>query len=301
MRSFTDVAAARCNPSLGPRGVCSFMQRIPRFSQRSLDTLYRRAGLLLRRFVLNRFVRAKHTRVVRLGGRPYKRVTLPDSHVASAVARNLMPFRDSGVFPRLIAIEDNELVLEFVAGTELTEPIDRALVDRFVGFFSVIYSVDRKRVKLSETDFERELRENLDFLQDVSILSRQLRRDLAASQERITPNEVWVGYDYLDPLLKNFILTNDDRLVAVDVEDLCPDRLIGGGVAKSVLRAFPADREQLLDGLASRANLELRPEMPFIELHFLAQWTQCAFLKGSEKLIDASLFESHRTAAIETL
>ncbi len=275
------------------------MQRIPRFSQRSLYTLYRRAGVLLRRFVFNRFVRVKHARVVQLGGHPYKRISLPDSHVASAVARNLLPFRDSGLFPTLIAMEDNELLLEFVAGEELPEPIDGSCVDRFIGFFSVIYNVDRRRVKLSETDFERELRENLDFLVDVSILSTELRRELTASLNRITPNEVWVGYDFLDPLPKNFILSEHDRLVAIDVEDLYPNRLIGGGIAKSILRAFPAERERILDGLASHANLELRPEMPFIELHFLAHWTKRAFLKGSEKLIDASLFESHRAANIK--
>ena len=100
----------------------------------------------------------------------------------------------------------------------------------------------------------------------------------------------------MDPLPKNFILTDDDRLVAIDVEDLRPAQLIGGGIAKSALRALPVHREQLLDGLASRANLDLRPAMPFIELHFLARWTKRAFLKGSEKLIDASLFESHRRA-----
>lgn len=269
------------------------MERIPRFSQRSLYTLYRRAGVLLRRFAFNRFVRAKNARVVRMGGRPYKRVTLPDSYVASVVAHNLLPFRDSGLFPRLIAVEDNELLLEFVAGTTLPESLDASFIERYVGFFSVLYNMDRERVKLSETDFERELKEDLDFLVDVSILSPRVRRDLEVHLERITPNEVWVGYDFLDPLPKNFVLTDDDRLVAIDVEDLRPGQLIGSGIAKSVIRALPAHRERLLDGLALRSDLDLRPEMPFIELHFLAHWTKRAFLKGSQKLIDASLFETH--------
>jgi hypothetical protein len=274
------------------------MQRIPRFSQRSLYTLYRRAGVLLRRYGFNRFVRQKHARRVHLGGHPFKRLTLPDSHTASVVAQSLTPFRDTGIFPRLVAVEDNEMLLEFVNGAPLPEPIDRSYTEKFIEFFSVIYSVDRRRVKLSETDFERELCESLDFLVDVSILAPALRDQLVASLERITPNEVWVGYDFLDPLPKNFILADDGRLVAIDVEDLRPDRLVGGGVAKWLLRALPEGRETLLDGLASRAMLELRPEMPFIELHFLAQWTQRAFLKGSEKLIDASLFEAHTVSSL---
>jgi len=224
-----DDAPVPCISSLGSEEQAPPMQRIPRFSQRSLYTIYRRAGVLLRRFVFNRFLRVKNARVIQMGGRPYKRVTLPDSHVASVVARNLLPFRDSGVFPRLIAVEDNELLLEFVAGTKLPVPLDTSFVDRFIGFFSVIYNMDRERVKLSETDFERELQEDLDFLVDVSILSPRVRRDLDVYLERITPNEVWVGYDFMDPLPKNFVLTDEDRLVAIDVEDLCPGQLIGGG------------------------------------------------------------------------
>jgi len=39
--------------------------------------------------------------------------------------------------------------------------------------------------------------------------------------------------------------------------------------------------------------------MPFIELHFLAHWTKRVFLKGSEKMIDVSLFETHLRAIHE--
>ena len=61
------------------------MLRIPRFAQRSLHSLSRRAGVAWRRHGLNRFVRNKTVRLIDLNGRRYKRVTLPDSFVASSV------------------------------------------------------------------------------------------------------------------------------------------------------------------------------------------------------------------------
>jgi hypothetical protein len=270
------------------------MQRIPRFSERSLYTLSRRADLLLRRFGLNRFVRGKRVRLIRLNGQRYKRLTLPDSYVAQAVAANLDRFREHRIFPRVITVMDQELVLEFVEGTPLPEPITPPIVDQLVRFFSILYDEDRRAVKLAETAFERELRDDLDFLANVSVLSHPARADLHASVDRIAPNEVWVGYDFMDALRKNFVLTDDGRFVAIDVEDLLADQLIGGGMTKAVVRMATNQRERLLDGLAARTGLDLRPAMPFIELHFLARWTKQVFLKGSAKLISPELFDPYR-------
>jgi hypothetical protein len=82
--------------------------------------------------------------------------------------------------------------------------------------------------------------------------------------------------------------------VAIDVEDLLADQLIGGGMTKAVVRMATNQRERLLDGLAARTGLDLRPAMPFIELHFLASWTKQVFLKGSAKLISPELFDPYR-------
>ena len=82
--------------------------------------------------------------------------------------------------------------------------------------------------------------------------------------------------------------------MAIDVEDLLPDQLTGSGLAKALLRAMPSHRDVLLEGLATRASLDLRDAMPFVELHFQASTTVHAYLKGRSKLVDPALFEPHR-------
>jgi hypothetical protein len=267
------------------------MARIPRFPQRSLYGLYRRAGVLLRRLALNRFVRHKTARRIELGGQHFKRLTLPDSFIASRIAANLERFRNFDVFPRLVAVQDRELLLEFVDGRSVEGPLTDAGIDRLARFFATVYGIDRERVKLTDSAFPAELSEDLDFLVQVGAIDSQLRRGLDTAIGRTSPTDVWVGLDYLDPLQKNFLLTSEGRFVAIDVEELLGGQLIGRGVAKILRTANDRHRERLLAGIADGCSLELGPAMPFIELFFQARWTKLAFLKGRYKIVEGADFE----------
>lgn len=271
------------------------MARIGRFNQRSLYSLGRRVGVALRRGWLNRFVRAKRVQLVELNGKPFKRITLADAWVAWRIARNLEVFRHFEIFPRLVAEVDNELLLEFVEGRALGSEADASLVERLARFFGTIYSVDRRRVKTEETDFSDEVQRDLAFLRDVAVLERDAWKDLSASASASVPPEVWVGYDYLDPLPKNFVVVPGGRLVAIDVEEIAADQLLGGGLAKILFRWSDVGRDDLLGALEAVAPLDLAPAMPFVELRFLAAWTKRAFLKGRAKLVDPKRFEPYRS------
>jgi hypothetical protein len=270
------------------------MSRIPRFQQRSLYGLYRRAGVLLRRFALNRFVRNKTARLIELGGHRYKRITLPDSYVAARVAANLARFREFDVFPRLVAVQDRELLLEFVEGRAVDGVLTDALVGRIARFFGTVYGIDRERVKLADSGFRETLRDDLDFLRDVGVIDAALRADLDAAVERLAPTDVWVGMDYLDPLLKNFLQTREGRFVAIDVEEIREGQLLGCGVAKVLLQASAAQRAKLLEGIEAACSVDLAGGMPFVELFFLARWTKLAFLKGRYKIVEGARFERFR-------
>lgn len=270
------------------------MTRIRRFSQRSLQTAARRLGVALRRRLLNRFVRAKRVRVVRLGGRRYKRLSLPDASVAAAVAQHLQTFRHAHVFPALEAVLDREVLLEFVPGRPLAGPLEAHRIEPLARFFATLYAVDRCRVRTADTACTDDLQRDLAFLRDVGVLETAAHRDLAAAAHAITPPEVWIGWDYLDPIPRNFVERPDGSLVAVDVEDLKPDQLIGSGVAKACFRTLGPCGEQLLAAVERAAHLELAPVMPFVELHFLAAWTKLAYLKGRSKLVDPARFERYR-------
>jgi hypothetical protein len=111
------------------------------------------------------------------------------------------------------------------------------------------------------------------------------------------PRQLLVGFDYTDPVLKNFVLPEDGNpLCAIDVESLVQARPLGAGIAKaSVFWLTPERREQLLAPLETELPA-LRAQLPFVELCFLARWTKTKLLTGKQKRVRESLFAPFRQA-----
>ena len=269
-------------------------QRIPRFRQTSLHSLGRRIGTTLRRRLLGRFVPEKQVRLIQIGGARCKRLTLPDSFAATQLARSLERFRAHPVFPALIAQSANELLLEYVEGRPCADPLDEAGCDQLAGFFAVLYAQDRHSVETRSAGFAVALEHDLAFLARAGVLAAAALPELARAAEALAPAQVYVGHDYLDPIPRNFVVTPEERLVAIDVEDLLPNQLLGSGVAKAAIRWPGVQRERLLAGIRRTAGLDLAPVMPFVELAFLAGWTKRALLKGRAGLVRPELFEPFR-------
>lgn len=269
-------------------------RRIPRFRHRSLHSLGRRIGVRLRRHWLGRFVPEKRVRLIEIGSARFKRLTLPDAWTAAQLARSLERFRSQQRFPALIAQSGSELLLEWVDGSPIAEPLDEAACDQLADFFATLYAQGRQAVETRAAGFAHALRLDLAFLGQVGVLDGSALAELERAAEALAPEQVYLGYDYLDPIARNFVITPAGRLVAVDVEELMPGQLLGSGVAKAVLRTPGARRERLLTGIRSSAGLDLAPVMPFVELSFLAAWTKRALLKGRAKLVSPELFERFR-------
>jgi hypothetical protein len=274
------------------------VRRIPRFQQTSLHSLGRRIGMRLRRVWLGRFVPDKKVRRIEIGGARFKRLTLADAWTANQVARSLERFRSHPVFPAVIAQSANELLLEYVEGSPIAEPLDEEGCDRLAGFFAVLYAQGRHAVETRDAGFLDALRLDLSFLTRVGVLEAPALGDLERAAETLAPQQVYVGFDYLDPIPRNFVITATGRWVAVDVEELMPNQLLGTGVAKAALRMPGAHRDRLLAGIRRTAGLDLAPVMPFVELAFLASWTKRALLKGRAKLVRPELFEPFRKRAV---
>ena len=270
--------------------------RISRFRQSSLHSLGRRLGMRLRRHWLGRFVPEKRVRLIEIGGARFKRLTLPDAWTAAQMIRSLERFRSHHVFPSVIAQSANEILLEWVEGSPITEPLDEAGCDRLAGFFAVLYAQGRHAVETRADGFVAALQLDLAFLGQVGVLEASALPELVRAAESLAPAQVYVGHDYLDPIARNFVITPAGRLLAVDVEELMPNQLLGSGVAKAVLRTPGARRERLLEGIRRTAGLDLSPVMPFVELAFLAGWTKRALLKGRAALVQPELFEPYRDA-----
>jgi len=274
------------------------MRRIPRFRQTPLHSLGRRLGTALRRHLLGRFVPEKRVRLIQIGGARCKRLTLPDAWTATQMARSLERFRSHRVFPALIAQSANELLLEYVEGSPIGNPLDAAGCDQLAAFFAVLYAHDRHSVDTRSAGFAAALQRDLAFLGHVGVLAASALPELERAADALAPSQVYVGHDYLDPIPRNFVVTPAGQLVAVDIEDLLPNQLLGSGVAKAVLRTPGANRERLLAGIRRTAGLDLAPVMPFVELAFLAAWTKRALLKGRARLVRPELFEPYRRRGV---
>ena len=147
----------------------------------------------------------------------------------------------------------------------------------------------------ADSGFVQELNRDLSFLRKVGVLSEAAASELDPAVERLAPEAVWVGFDYVDPVLKNFVMAADDgRICAIDIESLVDGQLLGTGVAKALLRWMEPHRAVFLDALDGLGAPDFRSYLPFVELSFLASYTKFMFLEKKWRKIDPKRFERFR-------
>jgi hypothetical protein len=263
------------------------------FRQRALHAWPRRLQTWLLNHLSNYTPRTQRVYVATVGGARFKRVVLPDSHQTAQVAANLREFAADRIYPDLIFAKERELWVDFVEGRRV-ERVDAQLVERMAELLAVLNKRDPRHVPIGETPFLHALHVDLRFLRQAEVLGAEAYRDLDAVAEATAPSSVWVGYDCTDAILKNFVLADDGRLVAVDVESLGADQLIGSGTAKACLRWLGEYRVAFLDRLRALGAPDFRAYLPFVELSFLAFWTKASLLEGKRRYVDAALFERFR-------
>ncbi|MGV7227602.1 MAG: hypothetical protein ACQ9IQ_02980 [Nitrospirales bacterium] len=111
----------------------------------------------------------------------------------------------------------------------------------------------------------------------------------------LIPEQVWVGFEYTDPVLKNFILRTDNwRICVVDVDGLAGNQLLGIGVAKACVRWLAHYQSLFFSSLTQQGAPDIQKYFSFVELYFLAKWMKRAFLEHAWKVIDSTLFERFR-------
>ena len=267
------------------------MRRISRFRQHSLHTLKRRLGARLRRGLLRHFVPTPVVNRIRFGDRFYKRISFIDAWRARSLAEVLEEYREERIFPQPIARFENELLVEYVEGESPAADAEETIFG-LARFFAVLYGRGVRRLPAAETPFVAALERDLSFLRDAGVLREPLQRELASKLPAITPSHLWVGTEYVDALPKNFVRVGDGRLVAIDVDAIHRDELIGIGVAKALREVAPAQRERFFREIERQLPLPLGPLMPFLNCSFLASWTKLLFLKGRPRKIDPAHFEA---------
>jgi hypothetical protein len=260
------------------------------FRERPLHGPVRRLRTALLNRFSNRPPRTQRVSVVTIHGERFKRVVLPDSHHAERYARSLGLFGASGIYPSLLLVRENELWVEFVEGRKI-ERVEAGVVDKLARLIAVIYARDSRLVATDQTPFPHALHTDLRFLAQVGVLPETSRRRLSEAAERLTPPQVWVGYDCTDAILKNFVICADGRIRGIDIESLQGDQLIGSGVAKACLRWLGSHRERFIAEVRAHATPDFDRYLPFVELSFLAFWQKSSVLEKKRRFVDPTLFD----------
>ena len=261
-----------------------------RFPQKSLHPLTRRIRNRLTTLFGNQPPRNHGVYRVEIEGHRVKRVCMADSFEAESHAANLRTFGRDGIYPALILRKENELWVEYIEGERLQE-VDRDILDKLAALFAVLYRRDPVLVPIEETHYNHTLHVDLNFLHGVGVLSAARYRELDAMADRVTPTALWIGYDCVDAILKNFLICPDGRIRAIDVGSLRERVPIGTGIAKASIRWLGSEREYFLDALTKHSVPDFRPYMSFLELAFSAFWQKNCVLERKSHFVRPELFD----------
>ncbi len=235
--------------------------------------------------------KAKSLHFVTINGQRFKRLQFADSAIARDIERNLEVFQADDLFPRLATCYEHEIWVDFIEGERPRQATEQ-VVRQVAAFYTTIYTKHPTLTDTTQTAFPTRLAQDLRFLHQVGVLSDPLYAQLQRVIEQLAPPRVWTGFDYTDPVLKNFILSHENgRLYAIDVEGIADNQLIGMGTIKASVRWLGEFRPLFYTHLAKLGAPDFQSYLPFVELCFLAKWTKRNFFEGKKKKIDPGLFE----------
>lgn len=265
-----------------------------RIRQRS-PFLLKRARYFLSRLFGVRLQKAKSLHFVTVNGQQFKRLILCDASLALEIEQNLNRFRNTGQFPQVVIRYERELWVDYVTGHPIKN-IDEGLVEKMAHFYGRLYSEAPVLVQTDKTIFPYRLDRDLHFLNQVGILSDPVAKEVQKTAEIICPQQCWLGFDYTDPVRKNFVrIPANQQICAVDVEGLVKDYLMGMGAAKALVQWMKPFKEQFFDILTHNSVPNIQEYYKFVELCFLAQWTKRAFFEKDWKAVQPKYFDAFRS------
>lgn len=214
---------------------------------------------------------------VDIGEARYKRVVFAELETAQAVVAALQALGGTGCVPALARHQDCEVWVDYVPGPP-PKPSDPTHQACLIDFFRRLYAVGGTLID-DPAPFIARLHSDLDFLVEAGVLTRERGARLKELEQRLRPPSVRVGLDYIDPLAKNFVVA-DEGLVAIDIEALVSDAILGTGLAKARLR-WPFDPCPAVCGrLADGGGPDLSVQLPWAELCFLCEYFRQKLLQG---------------------
>ncbi|MDG0996136.1 MAG: hypothetical protein P8O97_03205 [Gammaproteobacteria bacterium] len=225
---------------------------------------------------------------VSLGKKQYKRITCIDNYTPIHMQDLLAQVARSRYFPKTLIRYENEIWVEFVDG-DIVKKIDSFFIQQIIDFYSSLYQC-ASALKSSENFLGAALID-LEFLMDMELLSEQDHEQLRHLLLKNAPEKVWVGLDYTDALLKNFVQEKgSNRLVAIDIESLQDKRLIGFGLAKAHTTWMTDQQfDQVIEGMRMNETPAFYDYYLFVLLCFRARWLKSLFLRKKMKRLKINL------------
>ena len=260
------------------------------FQQRRLTAVSRRFRYFMSRLFGSRLQKSQNVFLVQANGARFKRIILHDSYLASQIEEAMALFGPSPHMPGFVTRYEHEIWVDFVPG-EQPNPADPSLIADLAYFYAGIYSRSPREILASDSFWIRQVVRDLEFLSQVGILTAGIANDLNGKALDLMPEKLLVGFDYNDPVLKNFIRTKDGSLCGIDVESLVTEELLGLGVAKALARWMEPHREAFLDAYGLTAAPDFRSYFEFVELVHLAAYTKLMFIEQKWANVDAARFE----------
>lgn len=225
-----------------------------------------------------------------LNGHRYKRIVLGDAWQAKRIERELENFRPEDGFPPLILRHENQLLLGYVQGRPFVAD-DAADREQLALFYATLYRKAPRQAAVRELPLPTRLDRDLRFLVDTGVLEHSDLPALQARAATLQPEQVWLGFDYVDPVAKNFVRA-DSGMVAVDVESLVSGEALGTGIAKARAHWLDESRTgEFLETITAAGGPDLAPQLPYIELCFLAGWTKRKVLQGKRRFVRPALLK----------
>lgn len=256
--------------------------------------LGKRVKYFLSRVFGTRLQKAKGLHYVTVNGHRFKRLILCDSFLATQIEQYLEDFQESGYFPALVARYEHEIWLEYVEG-EPIRSVDEDFVLKIAEFYATMYGASPALMNAKQSQFPDRLLQDLHFLLQIGVLPQATYKDLHVAVPDLIPDQIWVGYDYTDPVLKNFLQRSENgRICVVDVDGLAGNQLLGIGVAKACVRWLGPYRSLFFSAIADHGAPDFQKYFDFVELCFLAKWMKRAFLEHDWKVLDPALFGRFR-------
>lgn len=220
-----------------------------------------------------------------LNGHRYKRLILGDAWQAAQIECELDHFAPGTGFPPLILRHENELLLGYVEGRRF-DGGDAADRERLARFYAALYRRDPRRVAAAELPLAARLRRDLQFLVEAGALAAPDLPALQTRAESLQPEQLWLGFDYVDPVEKNFVCT-DAGVAAVDVESLHSNQPLGTGIAKARVHWLgEAQTGAFLASITAAGAPDLSEQLSYVELCFLAGWTKRKVLQGKRHFVE---------------